>query len=192
MSTGSRHERVILWTQTLSSWDTSPSKWSGWEADINAGENCSRAASGDKLWVDLQASTFTCPRRAQPLAAMWPNDGEVPSSENRKVLGEFTASSQHASKSSVCQQSNKTQKLIQTRKFNRSPSSHVKAQNPLADDFLGPQRKTMAIYWRGGDTVRRRMDWERHERMSPGGKGESLASYLPAASRGALGSHLTI
>lgn len=68
----------------------------------------------------------------------------------------------------------------------------MKAQDPLADDFLGPQRKTMAVYWRGGDTVHRRMDWERRGRMSPGGKGESLASYLPAASRGALGSHLTI
>ena len=109
-----------------------------------------------------------------------------------QVLGEFTASSQHASRSSVCQQSNRAQKLIQTKKFNRSPSSHVKAQDPLADDFLDPQRKTMAIYWRGGVTVHRRMDWERRERMGPGGKGESVASYLLALSRGALGSHVTI
>ena len=83
VSTGSRHERVILRPWTLSSWDTSPSKWSGQEVDINTGENCSRVAFGDKSWVDLQASTSTCPRRAQPLAAMWPPGGEVPSSENR-------------------------------------------------------------------------------------------------------------
>ena len=50
----------------------------------------------------------------------------------------------------------------------------------------------MAIYWRGGITVHRRMDWERRERMRPNGKGESLASYLLAMSRGALGSHVTI
>lgn len=67
----------------------------------------------------------------------------------------------------------------------------MKAQDPLADDF-GPQRKPWLFTGGGGDTVHRRMDWERCGRMSPGGKGESLASYLPAASRGALGSHLTI
>ena len=56
-----------------------------------------------------------------------------------RVLSEFTASSQHASRSSVCQQSNRTQKLIQTKKFNRTPSSHVKAQDPLAELPWSPE-----------------------------------------------------
>ena len=193
MSTGSRHERVILGTRTLSSWDTSPSEWSGREVDINTGENGSRVASGDKLWVDLQVSTFTFPRRTQSLVTAWWTSALF---RELRVLDEFTASSQHVSKSFVCHQSNRTQKLIQTKKFDRNPSPHVKAQDTLADDFLGPQRKTMVIYWWAGwgevVTMHRRMDWERCERMNPGAKGESLASYLLAASRGALGSHLTI
>ena len=50
----------------------------------------------------------------------------------------------------MCHQSNRTQKLMQTKKFDRNPSPHVKAQDALADDFLGPQRKTMVIYLWGG------------------------------------------
>ena len=151
MSTGSRHERVILGTRTLSSWDTSPSEWSGREVDINTGENGSRVASGDKLWVDLQVSTFTFPRRTQSLVTAWWTSALF---RELRVLDEFTASSQHVSKSFVCHQSNRTQKLIQTKKFDRNPSPHVKAQDTLADDFLGPQRKTMVIYWWGWGGVR--------------------------------------